>query len=117
MAHRILTCKNHPELRWSTKAEAWSTYEGRGFYNGSRSIFYNGTPLKNEDGSPKMFRDKSGLDCSTHTGGVAYPECSCSSKDLILAPEDDLVMEQVRDPETGAWIWAPAHWVKKEVSK
>ena len=101
MSHRILTCKNHTNLRWSTKQEAWS-----GYYNGSRNIFFNGEP----DGRG-MFSDGSGLHCS-----MFFPdredkfvrECSCPSKDLILAPEDALVI--------GTWngyTWTRENgWVK-----
>jgi hypothetical protein len=83
MRHRILTCKNHPNLRWSCKEIAWS-----GFYNGTRSIFFNGEP----DGSG-MYFDGSGLSCTTYfpdrpIGDRIVRECSCDSADLILAPED-----------------------------
>lgn len=80
MKHRILTCKNHPNLRWSCKDIAWT--EGCG-YNGSRNIFFNGTPT-----GEGMFKDGSGLNCI----GIGVEECNCSSKDLILAPEDSLVI-------------------------
>lgn len=85
MSHRILTCKNHPNLRWSTKEEAWS-----GFYNGARNIFFNGEP----DGTG-MYSDGSGLSCSTYFKDRENPivhECNCPSSDLILAPEDALVI-------------------------
>lgn len=87
MRHRILTCRNHPELRWSCKDVAWS-----GHYNGSRSIFFLGEPT-----GLGMFIDGSGLDCSTFIedplrgGPRVVAECSCPSSDLILAPEDGLV--------------------------
>jgi hypothetical protein len=86
MAHRILTCKNHPNLRWSCKDEAWS-----GFYNGQRNIFFNGEPT-----GKGMYFDKSGLDCDTYfmdrpPNERVVIECSCPSSDLILAPEDKLV--------------------------
>lgn len=85
MSHRILTCKNHPNLRWSCKDEAWS-----GYYNGSRSIFFNGEP----DGKG-MYHDGSGLHCSTFfpdREDKFVHECSCKSSDLILAPEDAMVI-------------------------
>lgn len=81
MRHRILTCKNHPHLRWSTKDCAWT--EGAG-YNGSRSIFYSGTPT-----GQGMYGDGSGLHCQ-----YTEPECSCPATDLILAPEDALVKRE-----------------------
>lgn len=75
MRHRILTCKNHPHLRWSCKSEAWS-----GYYNGARNIFYSGT------GTGEMHGDKSGEKCQH-----LEPECQCPASDLILAPTDSLV--------------------------
>lgn len=62
MRHVILTCKNHPNLRWNCKEIAYTPGKG---YNGQRSIFFNGA----ED-------DES------------LPECPCPPSDLILAPED-----------------------------
>jgi len=76
MKHRILTCKNHPNLRWSCKDIAWD-----GHYNGTRSIFFKGTPS-----GKGMYEDGSGLDCV-----CSELECDCPSKNLILAPEDSLV--------------------------
>lgn len=95
MRHRILTCKNHPNLRWSCKDIAWS-----GFYNGTRNIFFKGEPT-----DQGMFEDGSGLDCSEIIDDPNGPytsslngrkfrlikECECPSNDLILAPEDGLV--------------------------
>jgi len=86
MRHSILTCKNHPHLRWSCKHVAFSE---RGGYNGSRSIFFNGEPT-----GMGMFSDGSGLDCSAFFPDRENPvvvECSCPASDLILAPEDKLV--------------------------
>jgi hypothetical protein len=80
---RILTCKNHTNLRWSCKPQAWT--EGVGF-NHSRNIFFCGTPS-----GRGMYGDGSGLDCTEVVGGEVVRECSCSPKDLILAPEDALV--------------------------
>lgn len=87
MIHRILTCKNHPHLRWSCKDIAWS-----GFYNGSRNIFFMGEPS-----GEGMYPDNSGLDCSTYFSNRVQPcvyECSCQAGDLILAPEDSLVKRE-----------------------
>jgi hypothetical protein len=90
MRHVILTCKNHPELRWSCKEIAYTPGYG---YNENRSIFYWGIGLKNPDGTPKMFEDGSGLDCTRFdpVSGDFIEECNCSPTDMILAPEDRLV--------------------------
>lgn len=58
MRHVSLTCKHHPELRWTCKSIAFTP--GRG-YNNARHIFFAG-----------KFAD----------------ECSCSPQDMILAPND-----------------------------
>ena len=84
MRHRILTCKNHPELRWSTKDIAW---EARG-YNGMRSLFFEGIS------KGQMFSDGSGLDCTTvREDGSIVRECDCSVASLVLAPEDAQVVQ------------------------
>ena len=83
MRHVILTCKNHPELRWSCKEIAFSDDYG---YNGSRNIFFNGTP----DGKG-MYFDGSGLSCTMVKDDKIVTECDCPSSDLIRAPEDKLV--------------------------
>ena len=83
MRHVILTCKNHPELRWSCKEIAFTDKYG---YNGARNIFFDGTP----DGKG-MYHDGSGLSCTHVKDGKAVTECSCPSSDLIRAPEDKLV--------------------------
>lgn len=84
MRHVILTCKNHPNLRWSCKEIAFTPGYG---YNGIRNIFFNGTPS-----GEGMYSDKSGLHCSfLDENGQVVQECTCPSRDLILAPEDDLV--------------------------
>lgn len=87
MRHAILTCKNHPNLRWSTKEIAVSN----GTYNGMRNIFFNGVPT-----GEGMYPDNSGLECTTHLkradGGLDWvAECACPSSDLMVAPEDALV--------------------------
>jgi len=81
MRYRILTCKNHPNLRWTCKAIAWD-----GHYNGAQSIFFEGTPS-----GKGMYSDGSRLDCIRIKNGEYIEECNCSAKDLILAPEDKLV--------------------------
>lgn len=68
MRHVMLTCKNHPELRWSCKSIAFTPGFG---YNGSRNIFFQG---KLEEGK---------IHYESHAA-----ECKCSSRDLILAPEE-----------------------------
>jgi hypothetical protein len=86
MRHRILTCKNHPRLRWGCKDIAWS-----GGYNGLRNLhFYgrNSEPLEPfSDGSgfrhPPLWED-----------GSIVSECTCPASLLILAPEDALVTKQ-----------------------
>ncbi|KKM96915.1 hypothetical protein LCGC14_1173250 [marine sediment metagenome] len=83
MKHRILTCKNHPELRWSCKEIAWT--EGVGF-NNNRSLFFKGIPS-----GEGMFDDGSGLDCIQVKDEKLVEECACSARELILAPEDKLV--------------------------
>jgi len=87
MRHVILTCKNHPELRWSTKECAVNS---DGTYNGSRNIFFGGVPS-----GEGMYSDMSGLHC-TQTQLVdghlqIIKECDCPSSCLTFAPEDALV--------------------------
>ena len=82
MRHVILTCKNHPDLRWSTKEIA--VHNGK--YTGERHIFFMGTPS-----GQGMFSDGSGLDCETFHDGHIVRECECPMSDLIIAPEDALV--------------------------
>lgn len=89
----ILTCKNHPNLRWSCKDIAVSE---SGTYNGTRSIFFNGEPT-----GKGMYYDGSGLHCARYIEELndegkfvkfrPVTECSCTSDQLILAPEDKLV--------------------------
>ncbi len=86
MRHVILTCKNHPNLRWGCKEIAFSDIGG---YNGSRGIFFRGEPT-----GKGMYEDGSGLDCSEFFPERAdhiVRECSCPPSDLIRAPEDALV--------------------------
>ena len=91
MLHRILTCRNHPHLRWSCKEVAWT--EDR--YTGSRTLFFNGTPS-----GAGMYEDGSGLSCSRlirdtegNVTGVAV-ECDCPLSDLVIAPEDALLKRE-----------------------
>lgn len=67
MRHVMLTCKNHPDLRWSCKSLAFTPGAG---YNGQRSIFYTGSinPPHSEE----------------HVA-----ECDCSPTELVIAPEDE----------------------------
>jgi hypothetical protein len=64
MRHALMTCENHPTLRWSCKEIAVSGDR----YNGCRNIFFLGAFL---DGKLTM-----GL------------ECDCPASKLILAAED-----------------------------
>lgn len=64
MKHIALTCKNHPNLRWSCKEIAVKDDPKPGEparYNGSRSIFFTS---KSEE------------------------ECPCMTEDLVIAPQD-----------------------------
>ncbi len=86
MRHRILTCKNHPDLRWSCKDIAWSV-DPPG-YNGSRTLFFKGEPT-----GQGLYDDGSRLHTtSIRKDGTLVEECDCSSSDLVLAPEDELVL-------------------------
>lgn len=86
MRHVILTCRNHPTLRWSTKEIAVT--DGR--YNGARSLGFRGTPS-----GRGMFADGSGLDCAlVDADGSPVEECDCPVDDLAVAPEDALVRRQ-----------------------
>ena len=88
MRHVSLTCKNHPDLRWSAKEIAVNS---DGTYNGSRSIFFVGRLMTYEDGSPILLSDKSGLDCTRYDESGPVAECKCSARDLIRSPEDALL--------------------------
>lgn len=85
MRHVILTCRQHPQLRWSTKEVAVT--EGK--YNGARSIFFLGTPS-----GRGMHFDGSGLDCTRLKEGELFVECECPPTDLIVAAEDVLVKRE-----------------------
>jgi len=86
--HRILTCKNHPDLRWSVKEIAWSGGDD-GAYNGARNLHFMGVPS-----GRGMFTDGSGLDCDRIIDNKFVPECPCPLDDLVIAPEDKLVIER-----------------------
>jgi hypothetical protein len=100
MRHVILTCKNHPKLRWITKEIAVSD----GKYNGHRSLFFMGEPVLDKDGKPKMNYDDSGLQCNEFipvrdlTGSIVdyseVKECECTLDCLEIAPEDSLVKRE-----------------------
>lgn len=69
-----LTCKNHPNLRWSCKDIAWTVREdGSGYYNGSRNLFFIGA-----------------VD-PTREGGINHyaAECPCPGRDLVAVRTDD----------------------------
>ena len=82
---RILTCKNHTNLRWWAKDKAWNSdviiRHGDGEYNGERNTFFLGEPT-----GEGLYNDGSGLMCRH---GVV--ECNCPPSDLVLAPEDKLL--------------------------
>jgi hypothetical protein len=79
-----MTCKHHPELRWSAKSIA---VNNDGSYNGCRSIMFGGII---EDKTSPFHSDMSGVAC-TRVGSP--PECRCSPKDLIFSPEDKKLKE------------------------
>jgi hypothetical protein len=82
MRHVILTCTNHPNLRWSCKEIAVSN----GKYNGIRNIRFLGEPS-----GKGMYADGSGLDCTT----LGVEECLCNGMDtFVIAPEDKLVTKR-----------------------
>ena len=83
MIHAVLTCKNHPNLRWSCKSIAVNTLEEgvTGVYNGCRNIFFCGEITD----PPSLYADQSGVE----TNPAA--ECTCPSKDLMIAPETKLI--------------------------
>lgn len=62
MRHVMLTCKNHPNLRWFCKSIAFTPGKG---YNGVRHIFFEGDVTE---------------------PGCHGKECTCPGADLILAP-------------------------------
>ncbi len=95
MRHVILTCKNHPDLRWSCKEIAFTDEHG---YDGSRNIYFCGVPT-----GKGMCSDRSGLDCSIITPTGLVEECNCSPRELIRAPEDKLAIISIRDVD-GNWI-------------
>lgn len=68
MRHVSLTCKNHPNLRWSCKSIATSEHGG---YNGCRNIFFDG--------------DITDLGRNIFDPGK---ECKCPPSDLVLAPDE-----------------------------
>lgn len=110
MRHSILTCKNHPTLRWSCKSVAINEDAKPGetaCYNGARNIFFNGTPT-----GKGLCSDGSDLDCTDviwkQNGEVDrfVHECSCSLSDLLIAEEDALVKrpEPVVSLPLPAWV-------------
>ncbi len=82
MRHVILTCKDHPHLRWSCKEIAFDDEHG---YNGTRHLHYKGT-VRIIDGAPQMYSDMSGVQCD-----FLEPECACPVECLTRASEDALV--------------------------
>lgn len=76
MRHVSLTCKNHPNLRWSCKEIA---VNANGTYNGARNIFFNG------EYAGELYSDKSGSKCNPAI------ECDCPPNCLTFAPEDEQI--------------------------
>ena len=76
MRHVILTCKLHPNLRWSTKEVAVNS---DGTYNGARNIFFHGEHCA--DGKDRQYIE-------TEEGMRFVRECPCHPSELIRAPED-----------------------------
>lgn len=73
-----LTCRHHPELRWSCKSIAFTPGHG---YNGARNIFFFGN-----DKHEEITED-----------GTRIRECSCPPTDLILAPGEVYTEEDKKD--------------------
>jgi hypothetical protein len=90
MRHVSITCKNHPDLRWSCKSIAWSNG-----YNGSRRLFFNGVY------KGRLYADGSGTECDR----FAKPECSCSADELTLAPEDAEIAKRFAEKEAAHKEW------------
>lgn len=70
-SHVMLTCENHPDLRWSCK---WMAITDRR-YNGSRSLFFHGQVANGKF-----------VPGSDDTGGDGHyiHECDCPATALIL---------------------------------
>jgi hypothetical protein len=86
MRHVLLTCKNHPNLRWGCKEIAFTDEGG---YNGERNIFFWGEPS-----GKGLHHDGSGIDCDIYFPDREDPiirECQCPASDLIRAPEDSSI--------------------------
>lgn len=100
MRHAILTCKNHPKLRWSAKEIAVNPNGngGLGSYTGSRNIFFNGELRVDAANRPIWYADGSGVQADTYICENGQPriveECNCPPTDLILAEEDPRVWEK-----------------------
>lgn len=77
MRHVLLTCKQHPKLRWNCKSLAFTP--GRG-YNQQRRIFFLGE--KQSDG-----RTLEVIQEGFENYRCVF-ECKCPATDLVIAPED-----------------------------
>lgn len=78
MSHVTLTCRHHPDLRWSCKEVAWTRRpDGTGYYNQSRNIFFLGVETARPDGTPGGFTE-------IDEDGTLIRECKCPASDLIL---------------------------------
>lgn len=72
MRHVLLTCKQHPKLRWCCKSVAFTPGKG---YNQQRRIFFLG----------EKQQDRRTLEVENY---YCACECKCPSTDFVLAPED-----------------------------
>ena len=80
MRHVTLTCRNHPDLRWSCKEIAITN----GRYNGQRNIFFDG----HRDGGELILRPCPDALLGFAEGylvdGIEHFECKCSARHLIV---------------------------------
>lgn len=83
MRHVTLTCKNHPNLRWTCKSIAFTPGHG---YNTQRNIFFHGAidPKNPDADAEQILRDDVGMLT------ILIEECSCPASDLILAPGETM---------------------------
>lgn len=76
--HIPLTCKNHPELRWSTKNIGALREDGSPML--ARNIFFFGVATEKEPTGEMFPKDENGEYLP------APRECPCSPKDLRVVP-------------------------------
>lgn len=76
--HIPLTCKNHPELRWSTKNIGAQRENGEVIL--ARNIFFFGMATEANPSGEMFPKDENG-------NYLPFPkECPCSGKDLRVVP-------------------------------